>query len=518
MGETFRQSMNWLHTWSGVVLGSVLFAIFWMGTLAVFDKEIDLWMAPMTRVALPAGSISLDAQRATYQEAVTARAPTWNIFLPSDRVPMVRTFWFGGTGVAVRYSDPANGANLPDPGTLAGSGFLYPFHYTLNIRFLNLGLWLVGLASMGMLALCVSGVIIHRKIFVDFFTFRPHRKTQRAVLDLHNVFGVLGLPFHIAITLSGVIIFFMLYFPSGWMSVYGGQNLRTFTQEIYRSFSRPRLNKPGGLASLDAMADIVRRLWPDQQLASLTVYYPGDAAAYVQINMSNSDRVTNSSNSAYFDGATGTLVGVQSGLLPTMTAFRFIFGMHVIQFDHWALRWLYFVLGLVGCGLIGTGFLFWLESRRKRHANLRLAGVRIVEAIATASVTGIIIATLAFFVANRALPLGVVNRAGLEVWMFYAVWIASLVHACARPGRSAWREQCWIMSALAVLAVLLNAATTDDNLLRSLAHRYLWPVAGMDLVLLAGAAVAAFAALKLGVVSDTAIPSSSTGEERVENA
>jgi uncharacterized iron-regulated membrane protein len=43
---SFRASMNWLHTWLGVVLGGLLFAIFWMGTLSVFDREIDRWMAP----------------------------------------------------------------------------------------------------------------------------------------------------------------------------------------------------------------------------------------------------------------------------------------------------------------------------------------------------------------------------------------------------------------------------------------------------------------------------------------
>lgn len=50
MQPGFRGSMNWVHTWAGAVLGGLLFAIFWMGTLSVFDREIDRWMAPMTRV------------------------------------------------------------------------------------------------------------------------------------------------------------------------------------------------------------------------------------------------------------------------------------------------------------------------------------------------------------------------------------------------------------------------------------------------------------------------------------
>ena len=53
-----------------------------------------------------------------------------------------------------------------------------------------------------MLTRCISGVIVHRKIFADFFTFRPEKKPRRLALALHNVTGVLGLPFHFVITLS----------------------------------------------------------------------------------------------------------------------------------------------------------------------------------------------------------------------------------------------------------------------------------------------------------------------------
>lgn len=497
MEPTFRQSMNWLHTWAGVVLGGLLFAIFWMGTLAVFDKEIDRWMAPTTRLAMPSGVMSFDGLRATYRDAVSDKAGTWNVFLPSDRLPVTRTAWFGARGIQSHYHDPADGHELRDPGTLAASGFLYPFHYHLHLRFMNLGLWLVGAASMAMLVLFVSGVVIHRRIFADFFTFRAERKLRRGILDLHNLAGVLGLPFHVVITLSGLVIFYNLYFMSGWASAYGVGNLRSFNQEAFGSFARAKANKPGELASLDAMAGQVRVLWPGSDLASLTVFYPGDAAAYVQINVSNADRITSAASTAFFDGASGKLLFQRSEMAPVMTSSRFLFGLHVIQFQNWTLRWIYFVLGLAGCVLIGTGFLFWLESRRKRHASLGLRGVRVVEALAVGSTTGIIAATSGFFVVNRLLPLGLPDRAGAEVWVFYAIWLLSFAHAALRPGVRAWREQAAVIGILAVLAVLLNAVTTGDHLLRSLTHPYLWPVAGMDILLLASALTAAAAVRRL---------------------
>ena len=212
MEPTFRASMNWLHTWTGVVLAGLLFAIFWMGTLSVFDREIDRWMMPATRLALPEKPVPLDTLQPLIQEAAASRATFWSVLLPTDRMPLFRVAWRTSSGPVVRYLDPATGAPLPDPGTLAGTQFLYPFHYNLHIRFAQLGSWLVGFAGMAMVVLCVSGVIVHRKIFADFFSFRIAKKLRRSILDLHNVAGVLGLPFHIAITLSGLIIFYSVYF------------------------------------------------------------------------------------------------------------------------------------------------------------------------------------------------------------------------------------------------------------------------------------------------------------------
>ena len=493
--------MNWLHTWAGVVLGGVLLAIFWMGTLAVFDREIDRWMAPMTRLPLPAETkVSIDALHPTVEAAVAANSPFWSVLFPTERVPAMRVAWRDGEGGLVqRFVDPATGVFLPDAGTLAGTRFLYPFHYMLHIRFEQIGYWIVGLAAMAMLALCVSGVIIHRKIFADFFTFRAERKPRRLILDLHNVTGVLGLPFHFVITLSGLVIFFATYFPSAWQVAYQGDR-QAFFADAFGSVRPERTSRPGDVASLDAMAAEARRLWDDGALRYITVRNPGDARSVVQIGRLDEDGVGLSYDVAYFDGTTGKLIDHRTGTPPVMTVQRFIAGLHLIQFRHWSLRWLYFGLGLAGCVLIATGYLFWLESRRKKHAQLGLTGVRVVEGLTIGSVTGIAIATLAFFVVNRLLPLGVAfagyDRAALEIWTFYLVWLATFAHAWLRPGR-AWAGQSWALAGFAGAAVLLNWLTTGDHLVRSLSRQHLWPIAGMDLLLLAGAAVAALTAWTL---------------------
>ena len=497
MGTGFRASMDWLHTWAGVALGGLLFAIFWMGTLSVFDREIDRWMAPMTRLEPTDGSVAVEALRASYEAAAEAKATSWFAQLPTERAPVLQVTWREGTRQLVRLFDPVTGAALPDPGTWAGTGFLYPFHYMLHVR---LGYWIVGVAGMAMLLLCVSGVVIHRKIFTDFFTFRADKQPRRLVLDLHNVTGVLGLPFHFMITLSGVIIFFGVYFPGTIQFAYGDE-VRAFAREAYGNYDRPRLGRPGALASLDAITTEASRLWDGETPRYLFVRQPGDAAAVVQVARHGEDRVAGRSDIAYFDATTGALLHQRIAPQSVLSAQRFIAGLHLIQFRHWTLRWVYFVLGLAGCALIATGYLFWLESRKKKDGRLGSRGVRLVEALTVGSVSGILVATLAFFVANRLLPLGTVflgeDRASLEMWVFYLVWLASFTHAALRP-RRAWIEQCGAIAVLALAAVLLNWMTTGDHPGQSLGQPHLWSVAGMDILLLAGAATAAWAAFALG--------------------
>ncbi len=41
-----RQSMAWLHAWTGLIFGWLLFAIFLMGTSSYYRHHINLWMQP----------------------------------------------------------------------------------------------------------------------------------------------------------------------------------------------------------------------------------------------------------------------------------------------------------------------------------------------------------------------------------------------------------------------------------------------------------------------------------------
>ena len=55
-GRGIRQSMSDLHTWAGLLLGWVLYAMFLTGTVSYFKDELSQWMRP----ELPRLSRALD--------------------------------------------------------------------------------------------------------------------------------------------------------------------------------------------------------------------------------------------------------------------------------------------------------------------------------------------------------------------------------------------------------------------------------------------------------------------------
>jgi hypothetical protein len=159
--------------------------------------------------------------------------------------------------------------------------------------------------------------------------------------------------------------------------------------------------------------------------------------------------------------------------------------------------------GLAGCACIVTGFLFFVEKRKRQHARAGTGGARWADAMAVATVTGMLVATLALLVANRLLPEALAGRNDWEQRVFWGAWLLAFAHAAWRgaPVRlaqpsPAWREQCLAVAVLAWGAVALNAATTGDHLLATIARGY-WPVAGLDLALLLVGACAAAVAVRL---------------------
>jgi uncharacterized iron-regulated membrane protein len=204
-----RKSMTWLHTWSSLIVIWILFAIFLTGTTSFFRAEITHWMTPEHHVSTAVDQPLHAALE--YLESVAPYGETWQISLPDSRSPVLSLNWQAEGEERQRRRgaravlDPATGDAIDEARDTAGGNFLFRFHYELYGVPRGVGQWIVGIASMLMFIAIISGIIMHRKIFADFFSFRPGKKTA-SWLDAHVVGSVLALPFHIMITFTGLFL------------------------------------------------------------------------------------------------------------------------------------------------------------------------------------------------------------------------------------------------------------------------------------------------------------------------
>lgn len=506
----FRQANAWLHTWSGLLLGWLLYAVFLTGTLSFFQEEISFWMKPEQHASQPdANSASRALERLS---RVAPDAAQWGISLPSERNAALQVQWFApgeriGKGGGQRLSlDAASGEPLTVRET-RGGGFLYRFHFELYGLPREAARWIVGIAIMFMLVAIVSGVITHKKIFKDFFTFR-RRKGQRSWLDAHNASAVLALPFHFMITYSGLLLLMFMLMPWAVDSAYQGDRQAYFNEAGGRGGGggargepSERQQKPPQAAQMTDIGALLQQTaqrWP-RGVASITVSAPNTQKAVVELRERGGDSLLERGNGERlrFNGVTGEPLRSppQPAIDAASATYNVFTSLHLIRFAEAPLRWIFFLSGLLGTAMVATGMVLWVVKRLPERNKLGYTpvGQRLVEALNVGTIAGLPLATAVYFWANRLLPVELAQRSDWEIRCFFLAWLLAAVHPLLRPHKRAWIEQL-LLAALLFLGLPLFALSLPHSGLPATLANGNWLVAGMDLTLLASAALLAYAA------------------------
>ena len=493
MSRGFRQSQSTLHTWSGLLLGWVLFIIFVAGTAAYWREPLNRWMHPETpRVERPLAALA-GAQRFLMHKAPGAK--TWFITVAGTEGPGTSVFWMPQPDPAARGGERrrrrdtfaligADGA--PVARDTRGGDFFYRFHFDLHYMPVIWARWLVGVAAMMMLVAILTGIVTHKKIFKDFFTLRRD-KGQRSWLDGHNASAVLGLPFHLMITYTGLVTLATMLMPWATVANYADTG-KLFTTLFPEAEAVARTGRPAPLVDLAALVrDGQGRL--GGPVGAIEVAEPGDAAARVTMTRASGATLSTYGARLTYDGVTGRLLWRSPPPNGAMTTYGAMIGLHAGRFGDLTLRWLYFLCGLGGTVMVASGLVLWTVKRREKLADpLRPPfGFRVVERLNIAVIAGFPLGCTAFFLANRLLPLATPDRAEREVTMLFLTWgIAALAALGLRPVRG------WTVLLGATATGLIAVVACDLLVLRPGLIGWItasdWPMVTVDAVLLVLAA------------------------------
>ena len=224
MEKSFTQRMGWLHTWFGLVLGWLAFALFLTGTLSVFWLEISHWAQPELHGAKMLSTPATVQYSLDYLRKVAPDSKRWNVYMPDfDRHPLLVLSWLDENDAQHFARLVPDGSGREVTTVTNGGRFFVDFHWTFNRvvpdlqgRTFGWAYMLSGLVGMAFLIGSITGLVIHKKIFRNFFTFRRDAKVaQTRWLDAHNVLGVLAWPFLFMIVLTGLVFYCYLYIPTG---------------------------------------------------------------------------------------------------------------------------------------------------------------------------------------------------------------------------------------------------------------------------------------------------------------
>ncbi|MDI5839839.1 PepSY-associated TM helix domain-containing protein [Shewanella xiamenensis] len=521
MKETFFRTLSWLHTWAGLLVCWVLLLIFFAGSLSYFRHEISLWAEPElhrgTFQDYQANQLisQLDKGQHYIESHSPAETQRWLINFPTQRSPMLSFAWQlppekgQRRGKIEQHTALADGSGvITDVRDSRGGDFFYRLHFDLHYMPAITARYIVGVCTMFMLIALISGIVIHKRIFKDLFSFRQN-KGARSWLDAHNVSSVIALPYHLMITYTGLITLMLIYIPWTVSTAYPEDN-QAFLKELNPA---RQTEKASGIYAeqvrLSQLLPQVQAEWGNAPIKQVIVSYPQDKNSQVTFYQNTGKDVTDESTLLVFNGVTGELkYASPHEVSGTVATYDTMMSLHTARFAAPLLRILFFFCGLLGCAMVATGTLMWaIRLRQKQQKAIDKgekpsSGLRLVEGLNFMFILGLPLGAAAFFYANRILPADFATRSAWEVHSFFIALGAMGVWAFFGRSRRDWQIALVLIGTLYCALPILNALTSPSHFIDNIQSQQ-WALVGFDVLAVLIGVVMLFASTKLSVVAKT---------------
>lgn len=363
----FVKAMLAGHSALGLAFAALIYVVCLSGTLTVFYYEFQRWEQPNAPiVTTPIAPEAVNALlEAGYKQGLADNSDH-DIFIstPGSITPRL----------LVRYRDHDSGAEGAWVADVNGSlttrmrtpwtEFLTALHINLHLP-RTWGMFLVGLTGVTLLSSLISGLLAHPRIFKDAFALRWGGSRRLQDADLHNRLGVWGLPFHVAVSLTGALLgLSTLIVGVLALAAYDGDSGKAFSALLGPRATEDETAAP--LPDIAAMMRHVRSTKPNAELISVSVQHAAKAGQVVSLGMSTPGHLALSE--AYHFTGTGTPIG--TGGLESGSFGQQILGaiqpLHFGWFGGLTVKLAYGLLGLALTIVTYSGVTIWLARRRDK--------------------------------------------------------------------------------------------------------------------------------------------------------
>lgn len=489
------KAYQWLHTWTGIAAGLVLFIAFVGGALTMFRDPIARWERPPARhVQVAIGDV--DRLAAAVLAAHPAAAARLGVMWPTMAMPDPTAFWFEDrrwhyAALDRRPSNESNSSALVSLDAPRLAAFVNRLHYALALP--PFGMYLMGAVSVVFGFALVSGLIMHLpRLTRDLFALRPGKNRKRFWQDAHNALGFFALPFYAMVAITGAFMCLTTAIVFIFNIAFGHElsaALPAMSAPVAHAVSSSP-EDPGNAAPLRAgqLLGAARRRVPEFEPGWITFIDYGKAGGFVEM-WGDVPQALGTQGAIALRLNSGTVIGSQTaGSRDANHAIgSAIYGLHFGTYGGQALRWIYFTLGLGGAAMVLTGNLMWLEARRKRDAAMQPRAARNVARATVGVCVGTCVGIAAAFVGALCWPeVGAARSFGIA--------LAACIGYCAlRVPIIAARDLLTVAATASASIAIADASLTGDGLANSIA-RHDWALAGIDVAALLASSVFAYCA------------------------
>jgi uncharacterized iron-regulated membrane protein len=450
-----------VHTWTGILSGMALFIAFYAGAITLFKESLVHWATPPAVVARAAAELS-DAGLITRTLAShPGAAREFEVRLRRVDASPTRLEWTihqEGSDEHDVLSVRHMVATLGPDGTVRAeevarshlAEFIDVLHRVVGMPVD--GDWTRScmgvVAALYFLALFSGLVTLLPSLVKDLFALRVGPNLKRMWLDGHNVVGLGSFPFHVVMALTAAV--FAFHDP-----IYAVQNSLVHEGKLGAMFGRgaPGASTPRDIASMLPPSELVARvtaLAPDFEptlLRYTRVTGPG-AAVFVFGHDTRALEQRALGGLAIVDPYSGRVT--TTAYLPghqnaSETILSSLFALHFASYGGKPVKWMYFVLALLGAWLVYSGNLLWIESRRKRQKSRDAAAPLPVQGRGTYLMASTTVGVCLGAVCGISLTIGAAKwlhgQVGdLNDWhrmLYYATFFASIGWSFYRGGARA---------------------------------------------------------------------------------
>lgn len=419
---TVKKSLS-AHAAIGLIASALLYIVSLTGTVAVFYQELQRIEQPG---APEMASISPEAVQRGVEQVLASEAgkpATTHLYVHMPVGELPRATITTDTQAMHLESD----GSIAGPEEIAWSDFLVKLHYTLNLPAL-VGITIVGILGVMMLALAVSGVVAHPRIFRDAFRLRARNGSGVGLADWHNRLSVWTLPFSVAIALTGALI--------GLATVTAYAVAETSYDGDIEAVYAPVFGEegeadpaPAPVPDVAAALAHMRNAYPDILVTYAILHDPLTKGQHVQIVGEHRQRLIFGEYYAFgADGGFHHTAGLADGELGQQAAAS-TYQLHFGTFGGLPVKLAYALFGIALTAICATGTYMWLGKRLRR--GIDEPGLR-------AAWNGVIIGTPAALAATALARIFFGNEAPFTAifWIGLAIAVGGSVLASRNASRA----------------------------------------------------------------------------------